>query len=94
MCKRSKISDVQNATSIQSKMAVASFVSGVVIACVCLFFIPPRGEIHTTAISVVSELLILSGALLGLKASFDAKQQSFAAQITAALAKKQDRPTE
>lgn len=68
-------------SSLQAKMAVASFVSGVGIACVCLFFIEPIGEIATSAISIVSELLVLAGALLGVKASFDHKQQVFAAEM-------------
>ncbi|MBQ9474673.1 MAG: hypothetical protein IJU69_00245 [Bacteroidales bacterium] len=63
------------ATTLQGKLAVLSLVSGIIIACVCLFFIPPPGEIATSAISIVSELLILSGALLGTKVSYDTKFQ-------------------
>lgn len=54
-------------------MAIASFAAGVVIACVCLFIVPPRGEISNSAISIVSELLVLTGAILGVKTSYDAK---------------------
>ena len=51
-------------TRLQGIIAVASFSSGVIIASVCLFFIPPLGEIASSAISIVSELLVLCGANL------------------------------
>lgn len=60
-------------TRLQGAMAIASFVAGVAIACVCLFFIYPPGEISHSAISIVSELLVLAGAILGVKTSYDAK---------------------
>lgn len=65
-------------------MAVAAFAAGVIIACICLFIVPPPGEISTSALSIVSELLILSGALLGVKVSVDTKLQQFMAQAKAA----------
>ena len=40
-------------TRLQGIIAVASFSSGVIIAAVCLFFIPPLGEIASSAISIV-----------------------------------------
>ena len=52
-------------TRLQGIIAVASFSSGVLIAAVCLFFIPPLGEIASSAVSIVSELLVLCGAILG-----------------------------
>ena len=52
-------------------------VAGVLIACVCIFFIPPIGEIANSAISIVSEFLVLCGALLGIKTSFDIKLKRF-----------------
>ena len=64
-------------TRLQGAMAIASFVSGVSIACVCLFFIQPLGEISHSAISIVSELLVLAGAILGVKTSFDVKFRRF-----------------
>ena len=66
---------------LQGIMAVASFSSGVIIACVCLFFIPPLGEIANSAISIVSELLVLCGAILGVKASYDVKFRKFEAEL-------------
>lgn len=66
---------------------MASFASGVLIACICLFFIPPQGEISTSGISIVSELLILCGSMLGMKVSYDAKQMNFESRIEAKLNK-------
>ena len=60
-------------TRLQGAMAIASFVAGVIIACLCLFLVPPPGEISNSAISIVSELLVLAGAILGVKTSYDAK---------------------
>ena len=68
-------------TRLQGIIAVASFSSGVLIASVCLFFIPPLGEIANSAISIVSELLVLCGAILGGKASYDVKFRKFEAEL-------------
>ena len=68
-------------TRLQGLIAVASFTSGVLIAAVCLFFIPPLGEIASSAISIVSELLVLCGAILGVKASYDTKFRKFQAEL-------------
>lgn len=71
----------QELTRLQGAIAVASFSAGVVIAAVCLFLIPPLGEIASSAISIVSELLVLAGAILGVKASYDTKLQHFEAKL-------------
>lgn len=63
----------QEITRLQGGMAIASFASGVAIACACLFLVPPPGVISNSAISIVSELLVLAGAILGVKTSMDAK---------------------
>ena len=68
-------------TKLQGIIAVASFSSGVLIAVVCLFWIPPLGEIANSAISIVSELLVLCGAILGVKASYDVKFRKFEAEL-------------
>ena len=68
-------------TRLQGSIAVASFTSGVLIAVVCIFFIPPLGEIASSAISIVSELLVLCGAILGVKASYDVKFRKFEAEL-------------
>ena len=68
-------------TRLQGIIAIASFSSGVLIAAVCLFFIEPLGQIDTSAVSIVSELLILCGAILGVKASYDVKFRKFQAEL-------------
>jgi len=68
-------------TRLQGAIAIVSFSCGVVIASVCLFFIPPLGEIASSAISIVSELLVLCGAILGVKASYDVKFRKFEAEL-------------
>ena len=82
-----KTKETSNYTHLQGALAIASFASGVLIACVCLFFIPPQGEISTSGISIVSELLILCGSMLGMKVSYDAKQMNFENRIEAKLKK-------
>ncbi len=69
-------------TRLQGIIAVASFSSGVIIAAVCIFFIPPLGEIASSAISIVSELLVLCGAILGVKASYDVKFRKFEDELS------------
>lgn len=69
-------------TRLQGIIAVASFSSGVLIAAVCLFWIPPLGEIASSAVSIVSELLVLCGAILGVKASYDVKFRKFEAELS------------
>ncbi len=77
MAQRKKI----ELTRLQGVIAVASFTSGVLIAVVCLFFIEPLGEIASSAVSIVSELLVLCGAILGVKASYDVKFRKFQAEL-------------
>ena len=74
-------------TRLQGGMAIASFAAGVGIASVCIFLIDPKGEISNSAISIVSELLVLAGAILGVKTSYDAKL----VRIDAELRKKADK---
>ena len=78
----------QELTKLQGAIAIASFSAGVLIAMVCLFFIVPLGEIASSAISIVSELLVLCGAILGVKASYDTKFRKFENE----LRHKQDKP--
>lgn len=68
-------------TKVQGHLAIASFACGVLIAAACLFIVPPLGEIASSAISIVSELLVLCGALLGIKTSFDVKMRHFENEI-------------
>lgn len=70
---------------VQTIIAIASFASGVVIASICLFAVEPKGEIASSAISIVSELLVLCGALLGVKTAYDHKLSKFEAEVEAKL---------
>ena len=65
-------------TRLQGIIAIASFSAGVLIACVW-------GQIDTSAVSIVSELLILCGAILGVKASYDVKFRKFQAELDQVL---------
>lgn len=75
------MAQTKDLTRLQGGLAIASFSCGVLIAAVCLFAIPPMGEIASSAISIVSELLVLCGALLGIKTSFDVRMQRFESEI-------------
>lgn len=66
---------------IQVYFAIASFSAGTIIAFLCLFAVEPYGEISNSALSAVSEFLILCGALLGIKCHFDHRLNQFEAQI-------------
>ena len=72
-------------------MATASFIMGCVIAVMCLFAYEPLGEIATSAISIVSMFLVLAGALVGVKVSFDHQSQKFAAEIER-IARQREQP--
>lgn len=72
---------VERLTKLQGIIAIASFSCGVLIASVCLFAVPPYGQISNSAISIVSELLVLAGALLGVKTSYDMKMKRFDAKL-------------
>ena len=63
----------QELTRLQGALAIASFSAGVVIGAICLFLIEPFGEISNSAMYLVSELLVLCGGILGVKASTDAR---------------------
>ena len=81
--------DQKEITRLQGGMAVASFAAGVAIACACLFLVPPPGVISNSAISIVSELLVLAGAILGVKTSCDVKFQKFESELNNKIDKKQ-----
>ena len=60
-------------TRLQGGMAIAGFSAGVGISVGCLF--------SSSAIAIVSQLLVLCGAILGVKASYDIKFSKMAAEI-------------
>ena len=69
-----KVATLDTASLLENKYAKSA-------ASVCLFFIPPLGEIASSAVSIVSELLVLCGAILGVKASYDVKFRKFEAEL-------------
>ena len=71
-------------------MAIVSFTCGVILAAVCLFAVKPYGEISNSGISIVSELLVLAGGLLGIKSSVDVKMQRFESELGKKEDKKED----
>ena len=73
--------------SLQTKLAVASFIVGSVICITCVFWIPPPGEISTSAIQATGMFLVLAGAAAGIKVAFDLQSQKFSAQIESVLKK-------
>lgn len=82
----------QELTRLQGAIAIASFASGVGIAVACLFVVPPHGHIENSAISIVSELLVLCGAILGVKASYDTKFRRFENELQHKADKPCDEP--
>lgn len=75
------LKEMDKRTEVQCWLAIVSFGVGVVLASLCLFVVPPYGEISNSAISIVSELLVLCGALLGIKTSFDVKLHKFESEL-------------
>ena len=63
--------------TIKQILSLSSFTVGSIIACICLFLIEPLGEISTTAISIVSEFLIMASGLIGADLYFDTKLKKF-----------------
>lgn len=72
-------------------MAVCSFTVGTIIAFLCLFTIEPLGEIAATAISIVSMFLVLAGALVGVKVSFDNQAMKFKSEIDRIARREEER---
>ena len=68
-------------TRLQGGIAIASFCIGAVISIGCLFFIKPFGEITSSAIITVGNFLVLSGGILGVKASTDMRLSKMEAEL-------------
>ena len=75
----------------QNFIATTLILCGVILASICLFIIEPLGEIHNSAIAIVSEMLILGGALLGVNANFDHKLKKFEATMVQKIENKDDK---
>ena len=52
---------------VRSILAMASFSCGLLIMVVCLFLVPPVGEISGSVTGIIIEMLALSGAFLGIQ---------------------------
>lgn len=61
-------------------LSYLAFFAGVILAFTALF-LPPVGEIALTVISVISEFLVLAGALAGIDLAFDQKLMHFEGKI-------------
>jgi hypothetical protein len=77
-------------SSLQTKLAVLSFLVGSVMCLLCVFWIPPPGEISTSAIQATGMFLVLAGAAAGVKVAFDLQTQKFEGQL-AEMSKRIDR---
>ena len=68
-------------SSLQTKLAVAAFIIGSVICLLCVFRIPPPGEISISALQATGMFLVLAGAAAGVKVAFDLQARKFEGQL-------------
>ena len=68
--------DREEEESIQYIVAIAMLIFGMVL-CLLGFFTPPVGEIHTSVLAVLGQILILVGAIFHLNISYKNKEQHF-----------------
>lgn len=68
-------------SSLQAKLAVASFLVGAAMCLLCVFWVPPPGEISSSALQATGMFLILAGAGAGIKVAFDLQTQKFNAML-------------
>ena len=69
-------------SSLQTKLAVASFIVGSVMCLLCVFRVPPPGEISTSAMQATGMFLVLAGAAAGVKVAFDLQTRKFEGQLS------------
>jgi hypothetical protein len=67
-------------TRLQGGIAIASFCIGAIISLVCLFVIPPLGEISNSALFAAGNFLVMCGGVLGVKASTEVRMNKMEAQ--------------
>lgn len=63
--------DPKPSIRLQGWMAVSSFTVGTALGSLCLFAVEPYGEISNSGLGLVSEFLVLAGALLGFNLSIN-----------------------
>lgn len=56
-------------------------VAGVTIGSVCLFGVPPIGELAMSALYFISEIFIFAGAIIGINLNFDLKLKKFMGNV-------------
>lgn len=76
-----KYFDAMFYSSLQTKLAILSFVVGSAMCLLCVFWVPPPGEISTSAIQATGMFLVLAGAAAGVKVAFDLQSQKFTAKL-------------
>ena len=76
-----KYFDAMFYSSLQTKLAVMSFIVGSAMCLLCVFWVPPPGEISTSAIQATGMFLVLAGAAAGVKVAFDLQSQKFTAKL-------------
>ena len=69
-------------SSLQTKLAVASFLVGSVMCLLCVFWVHPPGEISASAIQATGMFLVLAGAAAGVKVAFDLQTQKIEGQLS------------
>jgi len=76
-----KYFDAMFYASLQTKLAVLSFLVGSAMCLLCVFWVPPPGEISTSVIQATGMFLVLAGAAAGVKVAFDLQSQKFTAKL-------------
>lgn len=68
-------------SSLQTKLAILSFLVGSAMCLLCIFWVSPPGEISTSAIQATGMFLVLAGAAAGVKVAFDLQTQKFEGKL-------------
>lgn len=79
---------------LQGGIAIASFCIGAVITLVCLFVIPPLGEISNSALFAAGNFLVMCGGILGIKASMEGRLNKVEAQYKHIIDEMPERPAD
>jgi len=68
-------------SSLQTKLSVCSFLVGSAMCLLCMFWVPPPGEVTSSALQATGMFLVLAGAAAGINVAFDLQSQKFNAQL-------------
>lgn len=72
--------------SIQYIVAIAMIVFGMIL-CMCGFWVPPIGEIHTSVLAALGQILLLVGAIFHINLNFRHKENIFETNVNNRLNK-------